>query len=484
MVACLSCAANTLSTTTPFLSSQIQSHSNNPKFGSQEALIVFQNCSNFTHLKLVHAKIIRNGLSNDQLLVRKLLHLCFCYGEIDYATLLFHQIQNPHTFTWNFMIRAYTKNGNSQEALFLYNLMICRGFPPDKFTFPFVVKACLSSSALDKGKEIHGFAIKTGFWKDTFLHNTLMDLYFKCGDFDYGRKLFDKMRVRSVVSWTTFVAGLVASGELDAARKAFDEMPMKNVVSWTAMINGYVKNQRAQEAFELFWRMQLDNVRPNEFTLVGLLKACTELGSLQLGSWIHEYALKNGFKLGVFLGTALIDMYSKCGSLEDAKQVFDKMEIKSLATWNSMITSLGVHGFGKEALALFARMEEANVQPDAITFVGVLCACVHTINVEEGIRYFKYMTECYGIMPVLEHYTCMIELYTRANMLDEVRELINSMPVELSSSPAAALILQSIIDCDAENEKLFDFPGKDLDCFATPTYLSQNQLQCFEWDVG
>ncbi|KAF2323019.1 hypothetical protein GH714_032790 [Hevea brasiliensis] len=350
MVTCLSCAVNPPSTRTPFLSSY--GHTSNRKFGSHEALILIQKCSNFSHLKLIHAKIIRNGLSNDQLLVRKLLQLCFSYGKMDYASLLFHQMRCLHTFTWNFMIRLYTNNGSSQQALLLHNLMIFRGFPPDKFTFPFTVKACLASSALEKGKEVHGFATKTGFWKDTFFHNTWMDLLFECGAADYGRK----------------------------------------------------------EAFELLWRMQLYNVRPNEFTLVGLLKACTELGSLQLGSRIHDYALKNGFKLGVFLGTALVDMYSKCGSLVDAKQVFDKMQVKSLAAWNSMITSLGVHGCGKEALAVFAQMEEANIKPYAITFVGVLCACVRMNNVEEGDRYFNYMTECYGITPILEHYTCMIKL--------------------------------------------------------------------------
>ncbi|KAJ9132930.1 hypothetical protein P3X46_033748 [Hevea brasiliensis] len=408
MVTCLSCAVNTPSTRTPFLSSY--GHTSNRKFGSHEALILIQKCSNFSHLKLIHAKIIRNGLSNDQLLVRKLLQLCFSYGKMDYASLLFHQMRCLHTFTWNFMIRLYTNNGSSQQALLLHNLMIFRGFPPDKFTFPFTVKACLASSALEKGKEVHGFATKTGFWKDTFFHNTRMDLLFECGAADYGRKVFDKMRVRSVVSWTTFVAGLVACGELDAARGPFDQMPKRNVVSWTAMINGYVKNQCPQEAFELLWRMQLYNVRPNEFTLVGLLKACTELGSLQLGSRIHDYALKKGFKLGAFLGTALVDMSSKCGSLVDAKQVFDKMQVKSLAAWNSMITSLGVHGCGKEALAVFAQMEEATIKPYAITFVGVLCACVRMNNVEEGDRYFNYMTECYGITPILEHYTCMIKL--------------------------------------------------------------------------
>lgn len=146
--------------------------------------------------------------------------------------------------------------------------------------------------------------------------------------------------------------------------------------------------------------------------------------------WIHEFALKNGFKLDVFLGTALIDTYSKCGSLEDARGVFEEMQIKSLATWNAMITSLGVHGFGEEALAVFAQMEKMNIRPDAITFVGVLCACLRTNNLEGGCKYFKYMSERYGIKPILEHNTCMMELYSRADMLDEVCKLGNAMPVK------------------------------------------------------
>ncbi|ESR60094.1 hypothetical protein CICLE_v10018065mg [Citrus x clementina] len=436
MVVCLSYTPDPLTHKTPLLNSSIT----RLKFGYQEALVLLRKCRNFGQLKLIHAKIIRHGLSNDQLLVRKLLDLCSFYGKTDHALLVFSQIQCPHVFTWNLMIRALTINGSSRQALLLYNLMICNGFRPDKFTFPFVFKACITSLAIEKGKEVHGLAVKAGFSRDMFVQNTLMDLYFKCGDVNGGRKVFDKMRVRSVVSWTTMISGLAASGDLDAARRVFEQMQTRNVVSWTAMINAYVRNERAHEAFELFQRMLLDNVRPNEFTLVSLLQACTELGSLKLGNWIHDFALKNGFVLGVYLGTALIDMYSKCGSLEDARKVFDKMEIKNLATWNSMITSLGVHGHGEEALALFAQMENANVQPDAITFVGVLCACVHTNNVNEGYRYFRYMREHYGISPIEEHYTCLIELYNRAKMKDEVSEELNTISEDLNERTAVELL--------------------------------------------
>lgn len=262
-------------------------------------------------------------------------------------------------------------------------------------------------------------------------------------------------------------------------------MPTRNVVSWTAIINAYVRNQRPHEAFELFWRMLLANVKPNEFTLVNLLKACSELGSLKLGRWIHDYALKNGFDLGAFLGTALIDMYSKCGSLDDARQVFREMQIKSLATWNAMITSLGVHGYGEEALSLFTKMEEANVRPDAITFVGVICACLQTDKVREGDMYFKYMREHYGITPVVEHYTCMIELYSRANLLNALDELVKGMPRELSDDVAAAWIKSRLIDDIDDTENSLEHQGEELQYWETRTeHLSQYQLQGFKWDVG
>ncbi|CAL5371504.1 unnamed protein product [Camellia sinensis] len=454
MVACLACTPDTLPGRNPFPRRSNNHHHHGQqqqrRFGHRIALSLLQNCRDFKQLKQIHARIIRNGLSQEQSLLAKLIRLCDSYAKMDYATLLLlhHPLPNPNpnpnppfassssssssTFAWNLVIRSHTLNGSPHQALLLYNLMICRGLPPpDKFTFPFVIKACLASSSLHKGKEVHVLAFKCGFSHDIFLQNTLMDLYFKCGDFDYGRKVFDKMRVRNIVSWTTMVSGLVACcADLDAARLLFEQMPIKNVVSWTTMINGYARNRRPHDAFEFFWRMQRHNVKPNEFTLVSLLIACAELGSLNLGRWIHDFALKNGFTMGIFLGTALIDMYSKCGSLEDAKQVFDSMQVRSTATWNSMITSLGVHGHGEEALDLFAKMEMANIQPDAITFVGVLCACVRVNNVTEGRKYFKYMSERYGITPNAEHYTCIIELCSHDNMLDEACKLaeVDDMP--------------------------------------------------------
>ncbi|KAJ0230562.1 Pentatricopeptide repeat-containing protein [Hirschfeldia incana] len=392
-----------------------------PNFLPDRASFLLKTCSNFPHLKQIHAKLIRHNLSNDQLLARHLISLSSSFGETNHASLVFRNLHSPSTFTWNLTIRSLSVNQKPREALLLFLLMLEIHPQFDKFTFPFVIKACLASSSVRFGTQIHGLAIKTGLVTDVFLRNTLMDLYFKCRRPDCGRKVFDEMPGRNIVSWTTMLNGLVSNERLDDAENVFDKMPKRNVVSWTAMITAYVKNRRPDEAFQLFRRMQDDDVEPNEFTLVGMLQASTQLGSLSMGRWVHDYAHKNGFSLDCFLGTALIDMYSKCGSLEDARRVFGVMEGRSLATWNSMITSLGVHGLGEEALSLFEEMEdEEGVEPDAISFVGVLSACANTGNVEEGLRYFLRMIYVYGITPIEEHSACMIQLLEQALEVNKV----------------------------------------------------------------
>ncbi|KFK33588.1 hypothetical protein AALP_AA5G033300 [Arabis alpina] len=437
-----------------------------PPFRSDKASYFLRTCSNFSQLKQIHAKIIKHNLHNDQLLIRNLITVSSSFGETQYASLVFRQLQSPATFTWNLMIRSLFVNNKPREALLLFILMLKHHSEIDKFTLPFVIKACLSSCDLLLGTQVHGLAIKAGFDSDVFFQNTLMDLYFKCGKVDCGRKVFDEMPGRTIVSWTTMLYGLVSNSELDSAEIVFNQMPMRNVVSWTAMITAYVKNRRPDEAFQMFRRMQVDNVEANEFTVVALLQASTQLGSLSMGRWVHDYALRNGFLLDCFLGTALIDMYSKCGSLQDARKVFDVMESKSLPTWNSMITSLGVHGFGEEALSLFEQMEEEGVEPNAITFVGVLSACANIRNVKDGLRYFIRMIHVYNITPIPEHNACMIQLLEHALEVDKASKLVDST----YSDPNLDNSLVAIENTDRVNER-----------YETP---SQHHIIFSKWEAG
>ncbi|WOL00952.1 hypothetical protein Cni_G09665 [Canna indica] len=378
-------------------------------------------------VKQAHARALRFGLSHDPALLPSLVRIYSSHRRLDLAVRLLYAFPDPPSFAWNLMIRAYAADGAPLDAVLLYNCMLARGVRPDKFTFPFVVKACSILKNLDKGKEVHAFAIKSGFYRDQFLHNALIHFYFCCGQTVCGQKVFDGMPVRSVVSWTALLSGLMACGEVEAAKAVFGTMPVRNVVTWTAMIDWYARNGFPDEAFRLFRRMKEDNVPPNEFTIVALLIACSELGSLSLGQWVHEFAQKNGgLDKGVYVGTALVDMYSKCGSPEDALRVFDHTPVKSLATWNSIITSMGVHGRGKQAVSLFMEMEKANVQPDGITFIGVLSACVRECLVEEGFRFFGSMIKRYGIEPCREHYDCLKDLDNADNSV-EVTEMVQDL---------------------------------------------------------
>lgn len=248
------------------------------------------------------------------------------------------------------------------------------------------------------------------------------------------------------------------------------------------MIDGCARNGRPDEAFKLFQWMLKDGVSPNEFTVVALLIACAELGSPSLGRWFHEFAHKNGgLERSVYVGTALVDMYSKCGSLEDAVRVFGQMPDRSLATWNSMITSLGVHGRGKEAVALFQEMERANVKPDGITFVGVLSACAREGMVEEGFRLSACMVECHGIDPLFEHCSCLVELLGCASSslsgrVEMVRNLMSKFDVRARQMMLRACKMNG-------NVKLEQALGSCMRGLELPNG-SVSLVSCIEWEVG
>ncbi|KAJ6829529.1 pentatricopeptide repeat-containing protein-like, chloroplastic [Iris pallida] len=450
-------------------------------------LLLSRSSSSPSQTKQIHAHILRSGHlpSPDPSLAAALIRLYSSHRRPDLSVRVFlAHFPSPPTFAWNLLIRAHTSNSSPLRAVLLYNRMLLRRVVPDKFTFPFALKACVGLRCLAKGKEVHAYSIKTGlFSNNLFLHNLLIHFYLSCGCPDYAHKLFDRMRVRTVVSWTALLSGLIASGRLSEARRVFEAMPDSNVVSWTAMIDGCARNGRPEEALELFRRMLDDNVRPNGFTLVALLVACTELGSLPLGRWIHEFARDNGrLDVGnVYIGTALIDMYSKCGSLEDAVGVFDGMRDRSVATWNAMITSFGVHGYGRKAVELFERMErEGDVEPDAVTLVGVLCACAREGMVEEGFRWFRHIVDKYEIVAGVEHYRCLMELldcrrveYMVEDLVMELDDEARRMLLTACREEGGSRDLEDIVSrCIVESE------GGGADD------SSPGGGGCFEWEIG
>lgn len=295
-------------------------------------------------LKHVHSHIILCGLHQDNYLLNIILKSCFISNNTNYAQIIFDQTQQPNIHLYNTMIRGFVSNDFFDRAIEFYYLMRKEGFLPNNFTFPFVLKACARVSDLGLGEKMHALAMKGGFDSDVFVNSGLVCLYAKCG-------------------W------------LEGAHRAFDEIPEKNIVSWTAIISGYVGDCRFKQAIDMFRRLLEMGFRPDSFTLVRVLSACTQSGDLSSGEWIHKYAIDNGMGMNVFVTTALVDMYVKFGHMDRACSIFDKMPEKDIVTWSVMIQGYALNALPKEALDLFYQMQRENLEPDCYTMAGVLSAC-------------------------------------------------------------------------------------------------------------
>eukprot|EP01018_Ginkgo_biloba_P009691 Gb_04616 [translate_table: standard] len=354
--------------------------------------------------KQLHAHIIKSGLESDVFLGTALIDMYAVYESIEDALKLFNIFPNPCLILWNTIIGESAQIGHTEECLKLFCQMQCTDVDPNHFTLASVLRACARHAALGQGKQVHALVIKTGFESDICVASALLENYVKCG-------------------------------LLGSAHEVFETMPHQDLVSSTAMITGYAQLGHGEESWKLFCLLHQADMQPDKFTFSSILKACASLVSLEQGKQAHAHLIRNGFDSDVFVGSALVDMYAKCGNIEDAQNLFVKMPNKNVVSWNAMIAGCARHGCVKKALELFDQMQCAGMKPDHITFVGVLSACSHAAMVDEGFNYFDYMSESCGIAPRLEHYACMVDLLGRAGHLDKAEDFINKVPFE----PAALL---------------------------------------------
>ncbi|CAN6482442.1 unnamed protein product [Victoria cruziana] len=392
--------------------------------------VLLEKCKALDTVLQIHATIVKQGLEEDDLLMFKLLRSYASSGSIQLAHLVFDRMAEPNVFFWTGLIRSYSVDGHHSQAISLYYQMQGRGVQPNAVTLSTVLKSCSVDFALKDGECIHGQALKLQLVSDVFVKTALIDMYARCGRVQSARELFDEITERNVVAWTAMITCYAKLGDVDAARVLFDEMPERDVVCWNAMIDGYAQHGKCSEALALFRVLLREvNVKPNEATMLSVISACGQLGSIESGRWVHSYVRNIGIHKRVRVSTALIDMYCKCGDLDDACHVFDDMQERDIVSWNAMIAGYAMHGKSKEALQLFSELIELGFQPTDITFIGLLNACSHAGLVNEGRKYFESMQDKFGIEPKIEHYGCMVDLLGRAGLLDEAYELVKSMRI-------------------------------------------------------
>ncbi|CAL9771851.1 unnamed protein product [Musa acuminata subsp. burmannicoides] len=388
----------------------------------------------------LHAHVLKFGLSSNAHVRSALLRMYAVSGAVDTARELFEKSPERDVVSWNAMISGYNRSNMFEESCRLFTAMAGESVMPTATTYVLVLSACAKMKGSECGRQIHGRLMNGNLLPDLRLENALIEMYGQCGDLDSAWSVFQDMQTRDVISWTAVVVGFAKSGEVDRARALFDRMPERDRISWTAMIDGYVRAGRFKEALHVFREMQAAAVWPDEFTMVSLLTACAQLGALEIGEWARAYMERNGITMDIAVGNALIDMYSKCGQVDNAVEIFRRMHRKDKFTWTAMISGLAVNGHGEDAIDLFSQMVETSVRPDEVTYIGVLTACGHVGLVDEGRKIFSSMIAVHGIMPNVTHYGCLVDLLGRAGRLEEALETINNMPMKPNSAVWGALL--------------------------------------------
>ncbi|KAL8152231.1 hypothetical protein V2J09_009991 [Rumex salicifolius] len=407
-------------------------------------------CSGLLDLSIgtqVHGLLSKSPYVMDVYMGSALVDMYAKCGDVRCARRNFDEMRVRNVVTWNSLITCYEQNGPAMEALKVFVRMMGSGVRPDEVTLASVVSACATLAAFREGREIHSQVVKVEKYRnDTVLSNALVDMYAKCGKIAEARRIFDRMRVRNVISETSMVCGYAKASSVSAAKSLFLEMEDRNIVSWNALMAGYTQNGEYEEAFGLFCLLKKESVWPTHYTFGNLLNSCANLANLNLGRQTHTHVVKHGFRFqsgpdsDIFVGNSLIDMYMKCGSVEDGCWVFEHMLHRDCVSWNAVIVGYAQNGYGSLALHFFKKMLESGEKPDNITFIGVLSACSHAGLLEEGRHYFNSMTRLHGVVPLKDHYTCMVDLLGRAGCLKEAKNLIETMPIRSDTVIWASLL--------------------------------------------
>lgn len=462
-------------------------------------LSVLKACTSLSALeqgKQIHAHVRRAGFDSDIFVASTLLDMYAKCGSVEEAREIFDEMQERNEVPWNSLIAGYVQHGHLDHAFNLFQKMEDSGIKPGKVTFLSILKACANLGDLELGKHIHNVIVTSGFETDNFIRNSLVDMYAKCGDVDNAHHVFDGLGVRNLVSWNALISGYVQQDQTGVALELFEKMEQENIepnevtfitaikacanpahldhgknihshvvqsgfesflyvgnslidmyskcksvkdarrvfdlmhredlVTWNAMIAGYSSSGMNEEAFKLFWQMGSQGLQPDEVTFLSLLKACAGLGSLKQGKEIHALIKRNGLQLNSFIGNALIDMYAKCGSCEEAHDVFNSLSQREVVSWNAIITGYLQHGHAKEALNLFQEMKEECLEPDRVTFLNTLKACgslgyldqakqIHTFAEKQGVEFDLFLRNT------------LIDMYGKCGDVKAARQVFDDM---------------------------------------------------------
>lgn len=361
------------------------------------ALAAASHLQMFELAEQLHAFVIKNVAVLQVCVLNALVALYSRCNSIDISFKIFDNMPEKDVVSWNTMISAFVQNGLDDEALMLFYEMQKQGMMVDSVTVTALLSAASDLRNPDIGRQTHAYLLRNGIQFEG-MNSYLIDMYAKSGFIEAAQNIFDKSY----------------NHERDQA-------------TWNAMMSGYTQNGLVDQAFLVLRQMLDQKVMPNVVTLASILPACNPSGYIDWGKQLHGFSIRNDLDQNVFVATALVDMYSKSGSITHAEYVFSKANEKSVVTYSTMILGYGQHGMGESALSMFHRMQKSGIRPDAVTFVAVLSACSYSGLVDEGLQIFKSMRTEYNIQPSTEHLCCVADMLGRVGRVDEAYEFVTGL---------------------------------------------------------
>ncbi|MCO5576586.1 hypothetical protein L7F22_030399 [Adiantum nelumboides] len=344
----------------------------------------------------IHTAACEQGFDQDVTVGTALTQMYGKCGCLQSAKSAFTQMAQRTTLSWNTMISACTGCGDGKEALRIFQQMQLDDIKLDKSTFTSILDACSASLLLEEGKHIHFLICDHEFDEDEAVANALINMYGRC------------------------------SSLLDA-RKTFDELQRKSLITWTAMMTAFTKNGYGHEALVLFEQLRFQGFQPDRIALLCALDACICASALEVGDAIHAALVSAGYEWDLVLRTALVNMYAKCGSIDDSSRMFGRIPEHDVICWNTMLAACAQSGYHSQTLEFFGQMQLEGTKPDKVTFFYVLMACIHTGKVDEGRQLLYEMVQNHGLKQMEEHMFCLVDLLSRAGHLEEAKALISMM---------------------------------------------------------
>ncbi|CAA2951295.1 pentatricopeptide repeat-containing protein At4g14850 [Olea europaea var. sylvestris] len=361
-----------------------------------------------------HALAIILGLINDEFVACSAFDMYSKTGLLTHASKLFDEMPYRNIATWNACISNAVLNGRPLEAISMFIELLKGNLEaPNSITFCAFLNACSDGKLLVQGQQLHGYVIKGGYEADISVLNGLIDFYGKCREVKFSEQVFDNMREY-------------------------------NVVSWCSMVAIYEQNDMGEKACEVFLKSRREVVVPSDFMVSSVLSACAALAALEMGRAVHGLAVKACIEENIFVGSALVDVYGKCGSIKDCERAFHEMPRRNLICWNALIGGYAHQGHADMALKLFKEMTNCGdsqaVVPNYVTFVSVLTACSRGGMLKMGMYLFDSMRGKYGIEPGAEHYACVVDMLGRAGLVERAYEFIRNMTIRPTASVWGALL--------------------------------------------